>query len=255
MHDYLRCRADTELELEAEGLRQENEEFEKRNRRTKSLKELPPASHLSIAQPRLPHFRESNYDSTHAQQSSSFKSMRQSIQQAGNVAINAESIQEDDPNGGDENYQAQKMKAIMRSNTVESSLPQAQPPVDDQKRGDRSRCLKFTKTTFFRNSNRVLDLNQAIENQEELEQKLALRQEMAQTSKALHAVLKNASNLSFVDKNKSYMSHEYEPINLDLLTLQIVLSKLLNELLMLRGGNLTLYDVMNFNKMTQPLEV
>ena len=42
---------------------------------------------------------------------------------------------------------------------------------------------------------------------------------MKETSKALHAVLKNASNLSFVDKNKSYMSHEYEPINLDLLDL------------------------------------
>ena len=72
---------------------------------------------------------------------------------------------------------------------------------------------------------------------------------MKQTSSALQAVLRNAPHLSFVDKNKSYMAHEYEPINLDLLTLQIVLSKLLNEILMLRGGNLTLYDIMSFNKM------
>ena len=42
---------------------------------------------------------------------------------------------------------------------------------------------------------------------------------------------------------------------MDLITLQIVLSKLLNEILMLKGGNLILNDILNYNKMKQPIEV
>ena len=42
---------------------------------------------------------------------------------------------------------------------------------------------------------------------------------------------------------------------MDLITLQIVLSKLLNEILMLKGGNLVLNDILNYNKMKQPIEV
>ena len=33
------------------------------------------------------------------------------------------------------------------------------------------------------------------------------------------------------------------------------MNKLLNEILMLKGGNLTLFDVVNFNKMTEPVEI
>ena len=42
---------------------------------------------------------------------------------------------------------------------------------------------------------------------------------------------------------------------MDLITLQIVLSKLLNEILMLKAGNLVLSDILNYNKMKQPIEV
>ena len=73
--------------------------------------------------------------------------------------MNTESIPEEDGNERDSAYQNAKMRAMMnRSNTVESSIQQ--PPVNKQKRGNR--CLKF-KSTFFTNTNKVLDLNQAIE--------------------------------------------------------------------------------------------
>ena len=50
LYEFLRVRSDTELELEAEGLRQENEEFEKRNRRTMSMKEFQPLGWAGQAQ-------------------------------------------------------------------------------------------------------------------------------------------------------------------------------------------------------------
>ena len=46
LSDFLKCRGDTELELEAEGLRKESEGFEKRNRKTSSMKEFIPTGYV-----------------------------------------------------------------------------------------------------------------------------------------------------------------------------------------------------------------
>ena len=69
-------------------------------------------------------------------------------------------------------------------------------------------------------------------------------------------MLKGAPNLLFIDSTKKYLSRsDYEPVNVELVTLQIVLSKILTEILMLKGGNLLFYDVVNFNKTIYPIEV
>lgn len=44
-------------------------------------------------------------------------------------------------------------------------------------------------------------------------------------------------------------------MNLELLTLQMVLSKILQEVMSLKGANVLLKDVLNFNRQKGPIEV
>ena len=50
LFEFLKCRADTETKLEAQGIRLDKEEFEKRNRMSQSLK-IPRKSHAGTKSP------------------------------------------------------------------------------------------------------------------------------------------------------------------------------------------------------------
>ena len=93
------------------------------------------------------------------------------------------------------------------------------------------------------------------EDQEELEEKRALKEEMKRTEKELQKVLRNAPNIKLHDKSRSYYSDDYQLINEDLIVLQVVISKIMGEIMMLKGGNLTFHDVINHNKIKEPAEI
>ena len=78
---------------------------------------------------------------------------------------------------------------------------------------------------------------------------------MKRTEKELQKVLRNAPKLEFNDKSRSYYSDDYQPINEDLIVLQTVIQKIMGEIMMLKGGNLTFLDVINYNKIKEASEI
>ena len=67
--------------------------------------------------------------------------------------------------------------------------------------------------------------------------------------------LQDVPNLNFYDKSRSFFTDDYQFINEDLIVLQIVISKILGEIMMLKGGNLTFHDVVNYNKIKEAGEI
>lgn len=129
LYEFLKCRAETEKELEAKGIAMDNEDLEKRNRMTQSLK-IPRKSHAAAKSPVF-HSDIIN-DKSHPQQAT-FKSKRNSMQQSGpNVA---ESIKDDVASDSD----SVESKAKTSDRNIHSS--------SKQKRGNR--CLKLKQNFGF----------------------------------------------------------------------------------------------------------
>ena len=51
------------------------------------------------------------------------------------------------------------------------------------------------------------------------------------------------------------LRYDYQPINLELISLQIVLSKILQDVMSLKAGNITLKDVANYNIQKRPQDI
>lgn len=102
----------------------------------------------------------------------------------------------------------------------------------------------------------VLDLTKAIENissQADKEKKEAFKI----TMRNLKPVLKQAPALKLFGEPDEFFitSDEYQPISLELVTFQIILSKVLHHVLTLKAANLTLKDIVNNNRKKRPLEI
>ena len=69
-------------------------------------------------------------------------------------------------------------------------------------------------------------------------------------------VLKRAPSLKLTSENNQLlMRYDYQPINLELVTLHIVLSKILQEVLSMKAANCMLKDICNYNRQKRPNDI
>ena len=69
-------------------------------------------------------------------------------------------------------------------------------------------------------------------------------------------MLKRATSMRLSDESgKLFVSEEYQPINLELITLQCVLSKILQNVMTLKAANVMFKDIVNYNRKRFPVEI
>ena len=71
---------------------------------------------------------------------------------------------------------------------------------------------------------------------------------MRKTLQQIKPVLKKNRHLKlFSESDKFLLRDDYQPLNLEIVTLQIVLSKIVSEVMTLKAANIRLKDVANYN--------
>lgn len=84
----------------------------------------------------------------------------------------------------------------------------------------------------------VLDVNQALSDVNKEQSKLE-REQLKLTRKAMDPVLKRVPQLKlYAESQKIFPDEEYEAVNLELCTLQMVLSRILQEVMTIKAANI-----------------
>jgi len=109
------------------------------------------------------------------------------------------------------------------------------------------------KSSF--NQTQIMDVSQALA-QVNAENNQLDRQKLKASLARLKPVLKKNPALKlFVESSAVFPQSDYQPIALDVVTLQTVLSKILQEVMTLKAANILFKDIMNYNKKKTAKEV
>ena len=96
--------------------------------------------------------------------------------------------------------------------------------------------------------NQVIDVNTAMAeaNHEQTQQDRAL---LKKTLRNVQPLLKRVPQLKlYEEKSKLFPQDDFEKVNLELVTLQMVMSKILQEIMSLKGANILFKDILHYNR-------